>query len=608
MTPEKLGPYLVEGILGKGGMGTVYRGVDPDNSEVVALKVLSPELSEDLAFLQRFQEEVETLLELRHPNIVQLLSFGRQDDMFYFAMELVEGKSLYAMQKSGHHFLPAEAVAIAIDVCEGLRHSHNLGIVHRDLKPGNIIRSDKGEIKLADYGIAKRFGGAQMTSSGVLGTAEFMAPEQARGKPASIQSDLYSLGAVIFALLAGRPPFEEATPYKTLEKVVTATPPILSHVVGGVPDQLSNIVDKLLRKKPEERFRSAQSVQTKLREVLEAMHEHAEMETSVVDDFTVSPDGQSPAKNNLDKSARTIVDSAAVPADAMTVQQTGVAGETKNYVAGVPKKSSVSPSAATIQEGTTLAGGGSANNRMIREKDFHERAVLGDHYEEPTESSSNFVTILLGVGFLMVLLASGFLIWDRVVRPRTPEELWQRIEPEQNRPQLVLDDIQKFIELYPEDERIDQIEKLGRQAEANQYRNRLGLRPGLGTTLLDIEKKFLKYTNSESGTEFERARLLDSLITFFQAGDSVDERTEECLKAAAVFRDSYLEVSGDEVEVKRAEIIQRIQAAKDLEAEGNTEQARAIQRALVDLFKDKIWADDLIEPVRRDLLLNDSEN
>lgn len=605
MTPKKLGPYLVEDILGKGGMGTVYRGTDPETGESVALKVLSPELANDAGFLQRFQEEVETLLELRHPNIVQLLSFGRQDDCFYFAMELVEGKSLYAMQKAGHTFSPAEAVGIAVEVCEALRHSHNLGVVHRDLKPGNIIRSHQGEIKLADYGIAKRFGGSQMTNSGVLGTAEFMAPEQAKGKPATAQSDLYSLGSVIFSLIHGHPPFEESSPYRTLERVVQDSPPILSHVASGVPDELSQLVDKLLRKKPEDRFRSAQSVQTKLKEILELMHQRAEMETSIVtgneEDFSVAQGAQATFVDpeSPSDSAKTIArDRRGKDPDVNSVQQT-IPDRNKRS-----KDSKVSASAPTIQEATTLAGSGQSN-RVIRQQDFHERATRPDSIAVETEAPSRLITVLMSVGLVLILLASGYLVWDRVIRPRTPDELWARIEPYVDRPQSALEDIETFLQLYPNDDRASEVEELRELARAIQYRNKLSLRAGLNSALLDVQEDFLKHTRPDSGSEFEKASLLRSMITYYQTGEKPEETPEakqarkKCLAVAAVFADHYEKMAAQEIAPKMVEIQDRIDLADELEAAGKPAEANEIRESVLKLFGNRTWAEELLRPIRQ---------
>jgi len=609
MIPKKLGPYLVEEILGRGGMGTVYRGTDPSTGEQVALKVLSPDLSADIGFLHRFQEEVETLLELKHPNIVQLLSFGKRDDLFYFAMELVEGKSLYAMQKAGYRFGYVQSIEIAIKVCEGLHHSHNLGIVHRDLKPGNIILADNGQIKLADYGIAKRFGGQQMTVAGVLGTAEFMAPEQAQGKPASVQSDLYGLGGVLFTLISGRPPFEELTPQKTLEKVVTTQPPYLTSISAGVPNELAAIVDKLLRKQPENRFRSAKSVAAKLAELLILIQERAEMETNVIpadEDFTTSSDNKRlPAVASSDNA--TIIEGAArqlTPANAKppasasskTVQQTRVAKDKKSK--SKSSKSKARQSTSTTLEETENRSTLQPTNRVIRENDFFERAVVAER-EEVNEQSSNLVTVLLAVGFLVVVLASSYLVYDRVVRDRTADELWTVIDAAVEKPQSVTKELDEFLRLYPEDVRGLRVLSLQQLAGAMQYRKTLALQAGLNRgEVMDVEKKFLQYTAENGESQFDKASLLSSLVVFYgTAAQDLDERTKECLNAAKVFRNYYHDASKGEVETKLKEITARIATAQRLESE-DPAGAKQLRESLIELFGDKKWARALIDPLR----------
>jgi len=609
MIPKKLGPYLVEEILGRGGMGTVYRGTDPSTGEQVALKVLSPDLSADIGFLHRFQEEVETLLELKHPNIVQLLSFGKRDDLFYFAMELVEGKSLYAMQKAGYRFGYVQSIEIAIKVCEGLHHSHNLGIVHRDLKPGNIILADNGQIKLADYGIAKRFGGQQMTVAGVLGTAEFMAPEQAQGKPASVQSDLYGLGGVLFTLISGRPPFEELTPQKTLEKVVTTQPPYLTSISAGVPNELAAIVDKLLRKQPENRFRSAKSVAAKLAELLILIQERAEMETNVIpadEDFTTSSDNKRlPAVASSDNA--TIIEGAArqlTPANAKppasasskTVQQTRVAKDKKSK--SKSSKSKAQQSTSTTLEETENRSTLQPTNRVIRENDFFERAVVAER-EEVNEQSSNLVTVLLAVGFLVVVLASSYLVYDRVVRDRTADELWTVIDAAVEKPQSVTKELDEFLRLYPEDVRGLRVLSLQQLAGAMQYRKTLALQAGLNRgEVMDVEKKFLQYTAENGESQFDKASLLSSLVVFYgTAAQDLDERTKECLNAAKVFRNYYHDASKGEVETKLKEITARIATAQRLESE-DPAGAKQLRESLIELFGDKKWARALIDPLR----------
>lgn len=594
MVPSKLGPYLLEEVLGRGGMGTVYRGVDPETGERVAVKILAPDLASDLQFLERFQEEVETLIELKHPNIVQLLSFGKQDDVFYFAMELVEGKSLYAMQKAGYHFTYIETVEIGLKVCEALHYSHTVGVIHRDLKPGNIIRADDGQIKLADYGIAKRFGTHQMTMSGVLGTAEFMSPEQAIGKPATIQSDLYSLGGVLFALATGKPPIVGASPQKTLEKVVTTKPPFLTSVAKDAPEELGLLIQKLLKKQPENRLKSARSVATRLAEILEILRERAEMETNLIladeVDIVVPP---------TVGSNQTMLDARA--ADAGRSGAPAGRGAATRPQTGRQPGSGQRPSAGA---GETLREENSrpsltAPNRVIRQQDYFERAVRTTN-QEANEQPSFWGTALLAIGVLVLLSVSSYLVYDRVLRPRTADELWVMIEPAQERPMGVMRQIETFLEQYPDDPRAADVKDLKAKAEAFQFRNGLALKSSINKReMTELEKQFLKWTADDHESKWDKQAELNTLITFHRAGNEpLSEREEACLAAADVYRRMYLKQAIPEIDKKATEINQRIEHADRLQ-ETNPVQADEIRQSLIDLFGDKEWAKPLIEPLRQ---------
>ena len=204
---DYMGPFKLESVLGRGGMGTVYRALNSETNEILALKVLSPGYSQDSHFRNRFESEIKALLKLDHPNVVRLVSYGRYEHNLYFAMELVEGQSLFQMQRDGAKFQWREVIRIAKNVALGLRHAHDRGVIHRDLKPGNLLKAFTGIIKITDFGIAKSFGHNQDTGTNVLGTVDFMSPEQAKGQPVTFRSDLYSLGAVMYTLLGGQPPF-----------------------------------------------------------------------------------------------------------------------------------------------------------------------------------------------------------------------------------------------------------------------------------------------------------------------------------------------------------------------------------------------------------------
>ncbi|MFO0455345.1 MAG: serine/threonine protein kinase [Planctomycetota bacterium] len=185
-----MGPYEILGVLGRGGMGTVYRAKHFETGELVALKALSHNYTEDEHFRQRFESEINALLKLDHPNIVRLIGYGQDEGALYFAMELVEGKSLFHLQREFRTFDWRDVLVIAKDVAAGLRHAHDRGIIHRDLKPGNLLKAPSGAIKVTDFGIAKSFGQDNNTRDNVVGTIDFMSPEQANANPLNDRTDL----------------------------------------------------------------------------------------------------------------------------------------------------------------------------------------------------------------------------------------------------------------------------------------------------------------------------------------------------------------------------------------------------------------------------------
>ncbi|MEC9003328.1 MAG: serine/threonine-protein kinase, partial [Planctomycetota bacterium] len=202
MKIDKFGPYQTDKLLGRGGMGTVYRGTHEETGQVVALKVLSFVHADDDNFRERFALEIETLKKLRHPNIVELYGYGVQDGHLFYAMELIEGNSLQQELLSGRRFDWRETTHFTIAICQALKHAHDRGVIHRDLKPANLLLTPGNEVKLSDFGIAKLFGSQQITADrSVIGTADYMAPEQAEGAKANVRSDLYSLGSVMYALV-----------------------------------------------------------------------------------------------------------------------------------------------------------------------------------------------------------------------------------------------------------------------------------------------------------------------------------------------------------------------------------------------------------------------
>jgi hypothetical protein len=212
MIGSRLGCWVIEKEIGRGGMGTVYRARRapdaPLGPPTAAIKVLAAELAVEVGFQQRFQREVDVLRQLDHPGIVRFFDSGQDDGRFWFAMEYVEGES-YESLRDGRGRLPwPEVLDLAWQVAPALKHAHDRGVIHRDLKPSNLLRAADGRVKLTDFGIASLFASPHLTvTGGVIGTPEYLSPEQAAGKSVTKKSDLYSLGVVLYALVTGQTPF-----------------------------------------------------------------------------------------------------------------------------------------------------------------------------------------------------------------------------------------------------------------------------------------------------------------------------------------------------------------------------------------------------------------
>ncbi len=255
---ERLGPYKIGKRLGRGGMGAVFEGTDAETGQAAAVKVLNAHLADDAGFRERFEMEIETLKKLQHPNIVRMLGYGEHDGYLFYVMELIKGRSVEEELQAGRRFTWREVVHDAVKLSKALRHAHDHGVIHRDIKPANILLTEDDDVKLTDFGIARLFGNTQITmEGGLVGTAEYMSPEQAAGDRVTPQSDLYSLGGVMFAMLAGRPPFRGGSLGEMLQKQSFEPPPPVTRYARDVPAEVEEAITRLLSKDPHSRATNA---------------------------------------------------------------------------------------------------------------------------------------------------------------------------------------------------------------------------------------------------------------------------------------------------------------------------------------------------------------
>ena len=266
------GRYKIEGLLGQGGMSTVYKAFDPNLQRPVAVKIIHPHLSRDPEFVRRFEQEAAAVAQLRHPNIIQVYDFNHDGDIYYMVLDYVPGKTLKdwlrTLDTAKRRFPVDDSIRIMAIVCQAAAYAHQQGLIHRDLKPANLILTPKGQPILMDFGVTKMLDGTEYTATGtIVGTAKYMSPEQACGEHPDERSDIYSLGVMLYELVAGQPPFEADTTVAVLMKHVNEPVPDIRQVQRDIPNELVEIIEKALAKDPNDRFQTASELAAALKVV-----------------------------------------------------------------------------------------------------------------------------------------------------------------------------------------------------------------------------------------------------------------------------------------------------------------------------------------------------
>jgi serine/threonine-protein kinase len=562
-------------------MGTVYRAVDCNTGETVAVKALAPALSLDEHFRLRFESEIETMTRMDHPNIVRILGYGQDEGNLYFAMELVEGKSLFMLQRDGVLFDWRQVLRIALDVCAGLQHAHNRGIIHRDLKPGNLIREESGNVKITDFGIAKSFGGTQLTGEGsVLGTMDYMAPEQAQGGTVTPRSDLYSLGAVMYMLLSRRPPLKAETLEESIRNLTSVRPENITKVVPGVPAEFAAVIQRLLEKDPQKRFGTSLALSKHLIELQAELRDTAEAKTETGGDDFVT---------------REIVVGDATPSSDFTVDPRATkspftAPQAHPVTRGRSAiKTAAENSATWVQTAEEIPLGPPATDffSTVQRAKVAERDAAVE-----TEGRSGFW--LLALAFLTVVAVLGAGLYWALRRP-TAEALLAEIDAGIATPTRIQEPIAKFLRYYPEHDRAPQILQVSQVADAQRMRNSLVQRSRLGSSnITALETQFLDLTDFNSPGDYKKLR---AMITVLEADPDPDPVAKRLLAAARAFVVKFRL----DVDRQKSQGRERIQDALDSCQDIDAGTARDICESIVELYDDQPWAQDLVSQARERL-------
>jgi tRNA A-37 threonylcarbamoyl transferase component Bud32 len=258
MIGRVIGTYKIESKIGEGGMGSVYKGIDTMLDRDVAIKALRPELVSQTSIVERFRKEAVTLAKLNHPNIATLYQLIREGNELYMVLEYVKGESLDEILRRRGWLETDEFIPVFCQILDGIDHAHELGIIHRDIKPGNMMLTETGQLKVLDFGIARLLGSSRMTRAGnIIGTLEYMAPEQVRGLETDARSDIYALGMMLYEVLTGRAPFDTENEFELMKLQTETLPEPPRSLKPAIPEAVDEAIMRSVQKDPDQRFQTA---------------------------------------------------------------------------------------------------------------------------------------------------------------------------------------------------------------------------------------------------------------------------------------------------------------------------------------------------------------
>lgn len=410
--------YELLGLLGKGGMGLVYRAKDHELDEEVAIKLLQPEYTSELSEIERLKREIVTARRITHPNVIRIHEFGMDEGTgeAFISMEVLPGGSLEEELRRGPLALN-RAMNIAIGLCEGLGSAHEQGIIHRDLKPENVLFAADGRAKLVDFGLARSAGSTQHTVWGVTGTPRYMSPEQSVGGPATPRTDVYSMGVLLFQIFTGQFPFDGKNIEELATKHAEDPPPKPRSVRKDVPSRVETLILKALEKDPQKRWRNANDMATELRAMKETSNPGAPR-----------PDAEKPASNGRSQDPTLVIRSDVVDDDGSTLIGVGVSRpppvRARELGAGREPSSGGAKAPATEPRREPSQSGRAPHEPVRREPSFSGRptvppirpSIQGPPTEPRRAVGSNSNRLLLyGVGLLAIILgiAASYFVPSR---------------------------------------------------------------------------------------------------------------------------------------------------------------------------------------------------
>jgi serine/threonine-protein kinase len=580
-----IGPYAIESELGAGGMGTVYRAVHVETSETVAVKVLSAPMAREPGLVERFRREIESLQKLTNPHIVRFLDSGEHEGTYYYAMELVEGETLTARLRRVTRLGWESVIEMSVQVCRALKAAHDAGIIHRDLKPGNLMLTADDVVKLTDFGVAQIFAAGKLTATGgIVGTAEYMSPEQAEGRKAHPSSDLYSLGAVMYCMLTGRPPFVGRSAVEIIQKQRYGQFDPPRSIVPEMPRWLDDVVCRLMSKDPGARFPNAYVLGLRLQEI------PRKVALSQGEDQAQTEVQQSESKPDVDEATSVYRiaegETGSEPTEAgdeLTMPFTAVTADARPRGGG--------------EAGANPAEGGPGEATLARDmmKFEIERQSQRSRFGSWWNSTPG---LLVG---LLVLVSTGLLLWrmggmsaeDRFAEGVRLLELsepdWQTARDRYFTP-LVTEDPARWRERVS-----PHLERIERMAVESGSRPTRRLKAGDATEVARFLRLAREY--ERLGDRSRATRILESVLGLVDGQAKWESEVGVARALLDEWRGDSVTTDGEGTLLSEA-----LSRAKRARAGGRIEEARRVWQSIVELYAGDTSAEAGVDEARRGLV------
>lgn len=600
---EFLGPYRIGKPLGRGGMGTVFAAVHEKTKQPVAVKLISDSVADEAKFRRRFDAEIKSLQSLSHSGIVRIYGFGEEEGHLFYSMELVRGDSLQKVIKREKRLEWQTTIDVAIQICGALKHAHDIGVIHRDLKPANLVVDENWRVKLVDFGIAKIFGDSNTVAGSLLGTADYMAPEQATSEGITQRTDLYALGSVMYAMLSGRAPFTGKSVTQVINALQRDRPVPIDLIRPDVPPELVELIHELLEKSPDDRPPTALAVMNRLK----AMKAGLERIQTVAAEGSLTEEG--PGDDNLLSDLQALRPPAEREATENAVDvRTGAfkprASENEIQSAGSDDLIIMSP-----EEPTVLSIGNVGPTRLIEGMEGDDDGLAAKTHFQTVHDPKSVLGVqgnrtastdqgLAGWGKIVVMTSclifgGGLFFW--AMQTPSPDTLYLDALSGNTTA------MQAFLQLYPDDPRSIEVQDLKIGIKLRGVLKRLKAQSKLGITELSpSEQSFVSVMEGRELNPRDAADKIDQWLNVYGTEAVIqDMELREMVAMAKRERQRLRERAPlNAIDPRAADLLKRVQDAVESEDPDRTRKALV---GIIDTFDKIDWAEPAVEEAARQL-------